>query len=285
VETDSFVVHPSNEEQRRAWDGGEGAYWASHADHFDRSVALQHRRLFEVAAITPTDRVLDIGCGTGQTTRDAARIAVDGDALGVDLSAAMLEIARQRATSEGLGNVHFRQVDAQIHPFDPAGYDVVISRTGSMFFADLVAAFGNIARATRPGGRLAMTTWQSFAANEWIRSFIEALAAGRELQGPPPDAPGPFALSQPERIERVLTEAGFGDVTVDACIGPMCFGDDVDDAEQLVLGVSGWMLDGLDDGTRARALDALRSSLTAHRTTSGVEYEAAAWITHATRAR
>jgi SAM-dependent methyltransferase len=285
VTTDSFVVHPSNDDQRRAWDGGEGAYWASHADQFDRSVAAHHRRLFEVAAIMTDDQVLDIGCGTGQTTRDAARVAVGGNALGVDLSAAMLEIARRRATSEGLGNVQFRQADAQIHAFDPGGADVVISRTGTMFFADLPAAFANIARATRAGGRLAMITWQPFDANEWIRSFIGALAAGRDLQGPPAGAPGPFSLSRPQHIEQVLTDAGFGDVEVDGSVAPMWFGDDVDDAEQLVLGVSGWMLEGLDDATRARALEALRESLAAHRTTTGVQYGSAAWITHATRRR
>jgi SAM-dependent methyltransferase len=279
----AVVVDPANAEQRRAWDGGEGAFWASHADRFDRSAAAQHRRLFEIVAIAAGEQVLDVGCGTGQTTRDAARAAVDGGALGVDLSAAMLDVARQRSDAEGLRNVRFLQADAQIHPFEAGGFDVVVSRTGTMFFADLAAAFANIARALRPGGRLAISTWQPFDANEWIRSFIGALGAGRAMGGPPAGAPGPFALSQPERIEHLLTDAGFGDVSIEPLVGPMWFGHDVEDAERFVLGVSGWMLDGLDDEARTRALDDLRETLAAHRTADGVEYDSAAWITSATK--
>src|SRR5215211_6128138 len=99
-----LVVDPSNAEQAQAWDGDEGAYWAAHAERFDRSVAAYHRPFMTAAAITPTDRVLDVGCGTGQTTRDAARAATAGSALGVDLSARMIDYARQQAASEGLTN-------------------------------------------------------------------------------------------------------------------------------------------------------------------------------------
>lgn len=102
--TNAVPVHSSNAEQLRAWDGDEGAYWAEHADYFDRSVTAYHEQLFATAAITSADRVLDIGCGTGQTTRDAARAAAEGSALGVDLSARMLEVARRRAAEEGVTN-------------------------------------------------------------------------------------------------------------------------------------------------------------------------------------
>src|SRR5688572_33038497 len=94
--TSALQVHSSNAEQLRAWDGDEGAYWADHAEYFDRSVAVYHERLLDVAAISEGDRVLDIGCGTGQTTRDAARAASAGFALGIDLSSRMLDYARRR---------------------------------------------------------------------------------------------------------------------------------------------------------------------------------------------
>ncbi len=281
--TRTVRVDPANVEQLRAWDGDEGAYWAAHADRFDRAVAGYHRRLLEVAAIAGDERVLDIGCGTGQTTRDAARAASGGAALGVDLSALMLEHARRRAAAEGVGNAHFEQVDAQIHPFDTAGFDVAISRTGAMFFGDLVAAFTNIARAVRPGGRLSLVTWQPLPQNEWIGALVAAMAAGRDAPTPPPDAPGPFSLADPDRVRGILGRAGFTDIELDAVSDGMWLGDDTDEAQTFVVGLLGWMLEPLDDSGRARALDALRASLDSHVTSEGVVYGSAAWLVRATR--
>jgi SAM-dependent methyltransferase len=281
--TDEVPVAASNVEQLRAWDGDEGAYWAANADSFDRSVAGHHARLLAAAAIGDTDRVVDLGCGTGQTTRDAARAAQRGSALGVDLSARMVDYARRRAAEEGIANAAFEQGDAQIYPFATEAFDVAISRTGAMFFGDLVGAFTNVGRALRPGARVVLLTWQPLARNEWILEFSGALAAGRDLPAPPPDAPGPFALSDPDRVRTVLTSAGFTNVALEAASAGMWFGRDADDAHRFVIGLLGWMLDGLDDAGRARALDALRSTLAAHETHAGVVYESAAWIIRAVR--
>jgi SAM-dependent methyltransferase len=276
-------VDPSNAEQYRAWEGDEGTYWAGHAEHFDRAVARYHQRFLDAADIGRTERVLDIGCGTGQTTRDAARLAAAGSALGVDLSALMLDYARRRAADQGLTNVRFEQADAQVHAFERAAFDVAISRTGAMFFGDLVAAFTNIGRAVRPGGRLALMTWQSVADNEWVRELRGALAAGREVPTPPPGAPGPFALSDRTRIRDVLERSGFARVEIDALSAGMWFGADVDHAQQFVSGLLGWALDGLDERGRSQALDGLRHSVAAHEGPDGVIYDSAAWIVRATR--
>ncbi|PVZ09364.1 class I SAM-dependent methyltransferase [Actinomycetospora cinnamomea] len=281
--TDTVQVHPGNAAQLRAWDGDEGAYWAAHADHFERALAAYHPRLFEAAAITADDRVLDVGCGTGRTTRDAARTAWAGSALGVDLSSSMLDVARERAAAEGLGNISFQQVDAQIHAFAPAAFDVAVSATGAMFFGDRVAALANIGHALRPGGRVALLTWQPPTDNEWFRSFTTTLAAGRELPTPPPDAPGPFTLADPDVIRAVLADAGYGRISVEGMSAPMWFGHATEDAHRLVAGLLGWMLDGLDQPTRDRALDDLRADIAAHATPAGVLYESAAWIACATR--
>jgi SAM-dependent methyltransferase len=195
----------------------------------------------------------------------------------------MLEVARQRAADEGLANVGFEQADAQIHPFAPSTYDLAIGRTSAMFFGDRVAALANIGRALRPGGRLVLLTWQPPARNEWIREFGGALAAGRELPAPPPDAPGPFTLSDPDVIHSVLADAGYTDVSVTPQQRRMWFGIDSEDAYRLVLGLMGWMLGGLDGTGRARALDALRATVHAHETGDGVLYESAAWIICAAR--
>ena len=281
--TNTVPVDPTNAEQLRAWDGGEGAYWAEHADHFEQALVAYDEPFFDAAAITASDRVLDVGCGTGQTTRDAARAASAGSALGVDLSAAMLDVARRRAADEGLTNVRFEQADAQIHRFEPASFDVAIGRTSAMFFGDRVAALRNIAGTLRPGGRLVLLTWQDLSGNEWIREFSGALAAGRGLPAPPPDAPGPFTLADPDVIRSVLTAADYTEVTLDDRQEPMWFGTDADDAYELVLGLLGWMLDGLDDADRTHAAEALRATIAAHATADGVLYESAAWIISATR--
>ena len=280
--TNAVPVDSSNIEQLRAWDGDEGEYWADNAEYFDRSVAVYHERLLTVAAIGEHDHVLDIGCGTGQTTRDAARAASAGSALGVDLSSRMLDYARRRAVEEGVTNATFAQADAQIHPFEPRAYDVAISRTAAMFFGDHVAAFSNIGRALRPGGRLVLVTWQPLPGNEWIREISGALGAGRDLPAPPPDA-GPFSLSDPDRVRTLLARAGFADVEFEGTTAAIWFGNDADDAHRFVLGLMGWMLQGLDDAGRARAIDALHATMATHETPDGVLFESAAWITETTR--
>ncbi|HEX6310879.1 MAG TPA: methyltransferase domain-containing protein [Acidimicrobiia bacterium] len=283
--TRAVRVHPSNAEALRAWDGDDGAYWVAHEATFDASLEGYRRPFFGAAAIEAGEHVLDIGCGNGQTTRDAARLAAGGTALGVDLSSGMVELARRRAAEQGVDNAEFLQADAQIHPFDPGVRDVAISRTGTMFFGDPVAAFANIARALRPDGRLALLVWQSLPQNHWVRDFSAALAAGRELPSPPPDAPGPFSFADPDRGRSVLSAAGFVDITFDGAEELMYFGATADDAYRFVrgLGFTEFMLRDLSDAERARALDALRATIDDHQTETGVRYPSATWIVGARR--
>jgi SAM-dependent methyltransferase len=282
--TSGLRVDPSNTEQAKAWDGGEGAYWAAHAGHFDRTVAAYHLPFLDAAAIGTGEQVLDIGCGTGQTTRDAARRAAPGGALGVDLSAEMIGLARRLATAEDLPSARFEQADAQIYPFGPGSFDVAISRTGAMFFGDPHAAFTNIARALRGRGRLALLSWQPLPANEWAAELTGALAAGRDLPAPPPGAPGPFALADPGRVRQLLGGAGFTGIEIDPIQAPMWLGASADDAYAFALGLLGWMLEGLDAGRRARALGALRATVAAHTAADGVVYRSGAWLIRAQRA-
>ena len=282
--TSNLRVALSNVEAAKAWDGGEGVYWATHADYFDRSIAAYHLPFLEAAMIEPGERVLDIGCGTGQTTRDAARRASPGGTLGVDLSSEMIDLARRIAAAEGLDNARFEQADAQIYPFAEGSFEAAISRTGAMFFGDAQAAFGNIARAIRIGGRLTLLSWQPPTANEWVGELTGALAAGRDLPAPGPGAPGPFALADPSWVNQLLTETRFTDVEIDPLQGPMWFGVDSDDAYDFALGLLGWMLAGLDGNHRARALSALRSTVAAHHTADGVVYNSGTWLIRARRA-
>jgi SAM-dependent methyltransferase len=280
----ALEVAPTNIEQARAWDGEEGAYWASRAGRFDWAVGGYHEPLMATANIDVADHVLDIGCGTGETTRDAARAAAGGSALGVDLSSRMIELARGLATEQGLTNARFEQVDAQVHSFPKARFDVVISRTGTMFFGDPIAAFTNIACSVRPRGRLALLVWQDPERNKWIRELAGALAVGRDLPVPPIGAPGPFAQADPNEVGATLSSAGFCRIGFEGFSAPMRFGTSVEDAFSFVIGLMGWILDGLDDTDRQRASANLRDTINEHLTESGeVSFESAAWLITATR--
>jgi SAM-dependent methyltransferase len=231
------------------------------------------------------DRVLDVGCGNGQTTRAAAAVTPSGSALGVDLSAQMLDVARRLAAAEGLGNVTFEQGDAQVHPFDAGAFDLAVSRFGSMFFADKVAAFANIGRALRPGGRLLLVVWKGLDENEQFATLTGSLAAGRELPTPPPGAPSPFALADPELGRQVLEEAGFVDVGHEAVHRTFWLGPDADAAlrfSQRTPMVQGLLAD-LDEPTRAEALGTLEAALRAHETPEGVAFASATWLISARR--
>jgi SAM-dependent methyltransferase len=270
----------ANVDMAAAWDGDEGDDWASDWQRYDRAVAAYQHALVERAAITREEAVLDIGCGNGETTRAAARAAIAGSALGVDLSSRMLERARELATAEGLSNVQFERADAQVHDFGSPHFDVVVSRFGAMFFADRNAAFTNIASAMRPNGRLVMVAWQDFDSNEWITAVRGVLAVGRTLPSPPMGGPGPLGLADPDGVRTVLTNAGLHDVRIDALTGPFWVGADADDALAFVrrTGMVRGLVQGLDDADRVRAFDALHDAIVAHETDAGVVFGAAVWL-------
>ena len=279
----TLIADPSNEGQAGAWDGNEGAFWAAQARRFDDTLGNFHGPFLAAAAIGPGDHVLDVGCGTGQATRDVARTAVNGSALGVDLSSQMLALARDLAAADGIHNVEFRHADAQIFAFGKHKFDVVISRMGSMFFGDAVAAFSNLHRALRPGGRLTLLTWQGADDNEWLTEFRSALAVGRTLPRPPSDVPSPFALSDPDRVEAVLRGAGFSGISIEGLVAPMSFGPNQNDAFDFISDLTGWMREGLDDDGREAALAALRRTIAKHSGERGVTFQSAAWIIEARR--
>jgi SAM-dependent methyltransferase len=270
----------ANVEMANAWDGEEGDEWTRFADEYDLCVRSIWGRFLESDPIAPTDRVLDIGCGSGQSTRDAARLATDGSALGVDLSESMLAEARRRAGVEGVTNVEFLRADVQVHPFATATFDLAISRFGSMFFSDRPGAFANIASALRPGGRMALLAWQATAGNEWIMVARESMAAGRDLPMPAPGAPGPAALADPDDVEVLLRGVGFEVIELTSFEEPLWFGADADAAYAFVgeIGIVKGLSEGLDDVARADAHEKLKAALRSHETPDGVRFDSAVWL-------
>ena len=274
-----------NVEQAAAWDGPSGAAWVEREELQNRALQGHAERMFAAAAVGPADRVLDIGCGCGETTREAARLAVDGEALGVDLSAAMLARARERAAEEGLTNVGFQQADAQVYQFAPGSFDLAISRFGSMFFADPIAAFANIGQALTSGGRLALVVWQEFARNEWVMVARDALAIGREVPDPPAGVPGPFGLADPEHAHGILDAAGFRRIEIVGAHVPYRFGGTVDEAvtHAREIGFLRGLLEGIDADATARALDALRTVMVERHSDDGAVFDSSIWVITALR--
>jgi SAM-dependent methyltransferase len=274
-----------NVDQAAAWNGDDGDDWTEHEERYNASVHRHGLRLLEAAHIQADENVLDVGCGCGESTRDAARIAVSGMALGVDLSARMIARARERSRAEGLTNVRFEQADAQVYPFQERAFDLAISRFGVMFFGDPVAAFRNIGRAVGPGGRLALLSWQQLGKNEWLLALRAALAVGRTLPEPPVGAPGPFGLANANAVRSILAQAGFTAINFEAVNEQLCFGADLDEAFGFVrsLGATRGLLKELDEADKARALEALRATISAHETEAGVLFDSWAWLITAQR--
>ncbi|MEU6132963.1 class I SAM-dependent methyltransferase [Saccharopolyspora sp. NPDC047091] len=273
-------IDPSNAAQSEAWGGEQGEFWAERAERFDEGVAAYHDRFLEAAGIGPAARVLDVGCGSGQVTRDAARRAAEGWAHGVDLSAPLVESARRVARREGVSNASFERADAQVHPFPTV--DLLLSRHGAMFFGAPREAFAHLGRVLAPGGGMALLTWQPARLNPWMGGFRSALSGGRE-GAPPAEGPGPLSMSDPGSVRTLLESAGFERVRLEDWREPMYFGRDAADACRFVTGQFAGLLAELDVAERDLARQRLLELLAEHESERGVLFESAAWLVRAKR--
>jgi SAM-dependent methyltransferase len=253
----------------------------------DYDLELQHHNkvLRRSYGIRAPDRVLDVGCGTGQTTREAARLATAGAVLGIDRSEEMIERARVLARAAGLHNVDYQCADVERHALPRERFDVAISRFGTMFFDDPVAAFSNIRSALRPDARLVMMVWQSHDRNEWATSIERALVPDEEGFARSPAARQPFSLGNPDAVQRILDAAGFAAPTFDDVQASVYYGSDVDAAFEFVSGFASVQQTAarLDVRQREGALERLRHLLAAHRRADGVRFDSRAWIVSARR--
>ncbi len=276
----------SNLDQARAWDGSDGDRWVRQADRYDAAIMDYREELLAAAGIRAGESVLDVGCGCGWSTVQAARDSAGGRVLGVDLSGGMLGVADERARAAGLEWIAFQQADAQVHPFDEDAFDVVISSFGVMFFADVEAAFENIGRAVRPGGRLAFVAWTPMPGNEWQAAVRDALAMGRDLPAPPAGAPGPFAFGDPSRAVAALETAGFVEVGVQEVERRFRLGADPDDAWEFLrhTGPVVGLTETLDEASLAEARSRLHDVFVGHRDDDGVSLGSSAWLITARKA-
>jgi SAM-dependent methyltransferase len=273
----------ANAAQEEYWNGRAGHTWAEFQVILDAQLEPLGREAQRVLAPRPGERVLDVGCGAGQTSLALAEaVAPRGEVLGADLSQPLLDVARVRAA--GLP-VRFEIADAQTSDFGGEPFDAIYSRFGVMFFAEPVAAFANLKKALKPGGRLAFVCWRSFDENDLMRAPLDAALPFIPPPAPSdPTAPGPFAFADPERIRAILTGAGFAEVRIapsDAMIGS----GDVDNALTLALriGPLGAILRENPDLVPV-VTDAVREALVKRQSADGrVLLPAAVWIVQATR--
>ncbi|MBW5480577.1 class I SAM-dependent methyltransferase [Streptomyces bambusae] len=275
----------ANTAQAQSWNGYEGAHWAAHQDRWDAVNAGFDQPLFEAAAVARGERVLDIGCGAGSTTRQAARaVAPDGGALGLDLSGPMLERARASAEADGLGNARFEHGDAQVHPLPPGAFDLVISRFGIMFFTDPAAAFANIATALRPGGRVALLCAAEPGGNEWLTA-LAALGDLLPLEGfGRPGGPGMFSLAEAGAAAALLSGAGLRDVRATHVTAYGTWGRDAADAAEFILdsGPGRHLVAQARPGTGERARARLTDVLRPHEADGVLRLRSTGWLLTAT---
>ena len=253
---------------------------------YDAELRLLNQVVRPAYALRRDDNVLDVGCGTGETTREAARTAAGGSVVGVDNSAVMIGRARDLAQADGLHNVTFVHADAQSHRFPSESFDVAISRFGTMFFSDPAAAFTNIAQALRRDGRLVMMVWQAHERNEWSVAIAHALAGDGGSLPPAPQGSDPFSLADPDTVIRTLSGAGLVDVTFTDVSEPVYYGPDVGTALEWVRGFActNKVMSSLDPAYAEHTLERLRATLAAHARVDGVWFNASAWIVAARRA-
>jgi SAM-dependent methyltransferase len=279
--TAKLAAEGPNAEQIEYWNGESSAKWVENQARMDALILPFGERAIEDAAVKPGERVLDVGCGCGATSLAlGARVGARGSVLGVDLSAGMLARAAERAREEGQDHVSFENADAQTHAFEAGARDLVFSRFGVMFFADPTAAFTNLCRALRPGGRVAFSCWRPVPENPWVVVPLGAITKVIEPPPPPaPGAPGPFAFADPERVRAILGGAGFEAIDIDAQDEKLVLGGNLEDAVAFALrnGPASRLMEAATPEQRERATQLAREALAPHARERGVALGAAAW--------
>jgi len=205
-----------NSEQIAEWNGALGERWVAMQREIDRIVVPFGDAALKIAAPQPGERVVDIGCGCGDTSLDIARIVGKaGAVLGIDVSTPMLEVARSRATLAGCAHLVFREGDASEAGL-PVNTDLLFSRFGVMFFSQPTQALSHLRGSLRAGGRCVFVCWRAPRDNAWAMVPLSAARAAMGVTPAPtdPNAPGPFAFADEQRLRAILSDAGFASVDV-----------------------------------------------------------------------
>jgi ubiquinone/menaquinone biosynthesis C-methylase UbiE len=274
--------HEQNADQIAYWNGPGGVRWAERQASQDILLAPVAEILIDRAKPAPGERVIDVGCGSGATTNAfAQKVGLSGHVFGIDVSGPMLDRARQVTPKEA--PVDYALADATVYPFDPESFDLLASRFGVMFFADPVRSFANLRRALRPTGRLAFACWREPRENPWMMTPLQAVYQHvPKLPQMAPEDPGPFAFASEERVRRILGEAGFKDIALEACplALDLAIGRGLEAAVQgaLEIGPASRALDGHPPEVRAAAAKTVRETLARFVDGSSVRLPGSIWL-------
>lgn len=283
----SIAAEGPNADQIDYWNGLAGERWARYQDRLDTMLAPFADAVLRLAAIEPGARVMDIGCGCGATTFEAAaKTDPSGRALGVDISGPMVARAKARATALG-STAEFMLADAASHDFAAASFDLLISRFGIMFFADPAAAFAHMRQALAPSGRVAFVCWRPMKENGWVSVPLFAALPHLPPQEPPvPGAPGPFALADRDRFSGILKDAGYTGIEIEPFDTSLSLGRGADPLAEaleqtLDIGPLSRALVDQPDNIRTRVTEAVREALVKHETNGEIALDGAVWLVSA----
>jgi SAM-dependent methyltransferase len=279
---DTPAGHDRNTDQIAYWNGPNGQRWTDRQAEQDVLLAPISKALIDRAAAKAGDRVIDVGCGCGSTSIAlAGQVAPSGFVLGIDISGPMLARARELAPKGA--PVDFVLADATVYPFDPQGFDLLVSRFGVMFFAEPAVSFANLRRALRASGRVAFASWREPRENPWMMAPLQAIYQHvPKLPPQAPEDPGPFAFASEERVNRILGEAGYKAIEMEpvALSLDIAVGRGLDAAVQaaLQIGPGSRALDGHPPETRAAAAKSVKEMLTPYVRGQSVPLAGSIWI-------
>jgi SAM-dependent methyltransferase len=229
-----------NAEAIQAWDGPLFDRWVKFRHVVTTGLGAHGNVALDLVPPQEGQRVLDIGCGLGDTTQEiAALVGPDGEAVGVDAAERFIETARAEAAEAGVGNADFLVADVQV---DPLGgpYDMAFSRMGTMFFISPVAALRNVRQSLVPGGKLAMVVWRRREDNLWLyraQQIVEGMVQKPEEYDEPTCGPGPFSMANADTVTDVMVHAGWEDISLRRCDLDILGGRDMDEAIDLVMSI------------------------------------------------
>jgi ubiquinone/menaquinone biosynthesis C-methylase UbiE len=229
----------ANDEAIRAWDGPLYDRFVRFRETVTTGLGAHGEEALRLHPPTPGQRVLDIGCGFGDTTqRIAGLVGSDGEAVGVDAAPRFIEDAVREADEAGVSNARFLVADVQESLGEERGFDMAFSRFGTMFFASPVAAMRNVCQALVPNGRLVMVVWRRRIDNDWLyraQTIVESIVERPEEYDEPTCGPGPFSMADADTTSDILGLAGFADIALRRCDIPITIGANLDEALELVM--------------------------------------------------
>ncbi len=282
--TDTAAYAGPNAEQSRHWNEAAGEAWVAQTERIGAQIRPFGLHALARADLAPGQRVLDVGCGGGETTIAISRVVnPTGAALGIDISRPLLAHAREAAVAAGAANVAFEYADAQTVALEAGTFDRLFSRFGVMFFQDPIAAFTNLRRALRPGARLSFVCWRSIDDNPWMKEPLAALSKHMTVQRAEPNAPGPMAFADEERTRGILERAGFAEVALERVNEPMNLGGGISDLDETVafmtqIGPAATALRQADPAVVPAAVASLREAVLPYHGPGGVVMPASCWL-------